>query len=579
MTMRNQDVIKKRCAIYTRKSTEEGLDQEFNSLDAQREAAEHHIRAQAHEGWVLLPNRYDDGGFSGGSMERPAVKRLIQDLEDGLIDVVVVYKIDRLSRSMADFMKLMELFDKQKVSFVSVTQHFNTDTSMGRLTLNILQSFAQFEREMTAERIRDKFAASKRKGMWMGGVPALGYDVRKRKLEINPQEAEIIQYIFHRYIEMGSTTVLVKELAEKGYTTKSWVSRSGKHHKGNPINKSTIYKILCNQVYIGKILHKGTVYEGEHDGIISKETFEKARSISNNRKPNSSSLRCKAANYLLRGLVFDEDGYALTCAAVKKKNKRYRYYVSTQAIKKSYADSALKTVSATLLENVIVDQMRRLLSRPEWTKQVLADPQWEEISDPKSEEKIIRALENFEQLWDELFPVEQERLVKLLIQRVVVTTRSVSIELRPVGMVGLLHEIMPDAKTTKSQPTKDSPITIEIPIKLRRRSGRKYITAPDGRDLSSYRKPKYQTNMMQAIVRGHRFSDMMDKEPDLTIKELAQRQMLDHGYVAKALRMTQLAPDIIEAILNGRQPLAMTLAELMRPFPNCWNAQRVHFGF
>lgn len=413
--------------------------------------------------------------------------------------------------------------------------------------------------------------------------PAGGFELRTisrlRKLEINPQEAEIVHYIFHRYIEMGSTTILVKELAEKGYTTKSWVSRSGKHHKGNPINKSTIYKVLCSQIYIGKILHKGTVYEGEHEGIVSKETFEKARAISNNRKPNESPLRCKAAHYILRGIVFDEDGYALTCAAVKKKTKRYRYYVSTQAVKKSYADSDLRTVSATLLENVIVDQMRRLLSRPEWTKKVLANPQWGDVSDPQMEQKIIRALENFEQLWDELFPVEQERLVKLLIQRVVVTTTKVSIELRPVGMLGLLHEIMPDVKIEKSRPTKDSPITIEIPIKLRKRSGRKYITAPDGRDLSSYRKPKYQTNMMQAIVRGHQFSDMLDKEPDITIKHLAQREMLDHGYVAKTIRMTQLAPDIIEAILNGRQPQAMTLAELMRPFPNCWNTQRVHFGF
>lgn len=576
--MRAHEVIKKRCAIYTRKSTEEGLDQDFNSLDAQREAAEHHIRAQAHEGWVLMPQRYDDGGFSGGSMERPAVKKLINDIEDGLIDVVVVYKIDRLSRSMADFIKLMELFDRQKVSFVSVTQHFNTDTSMGRLTLNILQSFAQFEREMTAERIRDKFAASKRKGMWMGGVPPLGYDVRKRKLEINPQEAEIVQYIFHRYIEMGSTTILVKELEEKGYTTKNWVSRSGKHHKGNPINKSTIYKILCNQIYIGKILHKGTVHEGEHDGIISKETFEKARALSDSRKPNASPLRCTAANYLLRGLVFDEDGYALTCAAVKKAAKRYRYYVSTKAIKKSYADSPLRTVPAQILEDVIVDQMRRLLSRPEWTKQVLADPHWGDIQDPKMEQKIVRALENFEQLWDELFPVEQERLVKLVIQRVVVTLRKVYIELRPVGMVGLLHEILPDTKIRDTRPTEDMPITIEIPVNFKKRSGRKYITSPDGADLSHYKKPKFQTNMIQAIVRGHEFSDMLDKNPDMTIKQLATEEKLDHGYIAKAIRMTQLAPDIIEAILKGRQPQAMTLAELMRPFPNCWNAQRTHFG-
>lgn len=506
-------------------------------------------------------------------------RKLIHDIENGLIDVVVVYKIDRLSRSMADFMKFMELFDKHKVSFVSVTQHFNTDTSMGRLTLNILQSFAQFEREMTAERIRDKFAASKRKGMWMGGVPPLGYDVRNRKLEINPQEAEIIQYIYHRYIEMGSTTILVKELEEKGYTTKSWVSSRGKHHKGNPINKSTIYKILCNQIYIGKILHKGTVHEGEHDGIVSKETFEKARAISHNRKPNESPLRCKAAHYLLRGIVFDEDGYALTCGAVKKKTKRYRYYISTQAVKRSYADSPLRTVPATILEDLIVDQMRRLLSRPEWTKQVLTNPQWGEISDPQMEQKIVRALENFEQLWDELFPVERERLVKLLIQRIIVTLRKVRIELRPVGMIGLLHEIMPDANISKVRPTKDAPITIEIPVNFKKRGGRKYITAPDGTDIAGYRKPKYQTNMIKAVARGHILADTLDKEPDLTIKELAKREMLDHGYVAKAVRMTQLAPDIIEAILNGRQPQAMTLSELMRPFPNCWNEQREHFGF
>lgn len=579
MMMRNAQITKKRCAIYTRKSSEEGLDQDFNSLDAQREAAEHHVRAQAHEGWVLLPTKYDDGGFSGGSMERPAVKRLMKDIEDGLIDVVVVYKIDRLSRSMADFMKIMELFDKQNVSFVSVTQHFNTDTSMGRLTLNILQSFAQFEREMTAERIRDKFAASKRKGMWMGGVPPLGYDVRNRKLEVNPKEAEIIQYIFMRYIEMGSTTILVKELEERGYTTKNWVSSRGRHHKGNPINKSTIYKILCSPLYIGKIPHKGAIYEGEHEAIISTETYEKARAISNNRKPNESPLRCKAANYLLRGLVFDTDGYALTCGAVKKKSKRYRYYVSTQAIKKSYADSDLRTVSAPLLENVIIDQMRRLLSRPEWTKNIINSPEWGDITNPALEKKIIRSLENFEKLWDELFPVEQERLVKLLIQRIVVSPILVRIELRPVGMVGLLHEIMPDLKSTTQQPTKDSPITIEIPIKLKRRRGRKCIIAPDGRDLSTYRKPKYQTNMMQAIIRGHQFANMLGKSPDITIKQLAERERLDHGYVAKTIRMTQLAPDIIEAILNGRQPEAMTLAELLRPFPNCWNEQRVHFGF
>lgn len=571
--------VKKRCAIYTRKSSDEGLDQDFNSLDAQREAAEHHIRAQAHEGWTVVPDRYDDGGFSGGSMERPALKRLMQDIEDGLVDVIVVYKIDRMSRSMADFMKIMEVFDRHKVSFVSVTQHFNTDTSMGRLILNILQSFAQFEREMTTERIRDKFAASKRKGMWMGGVPPLGYDVHNRKLEMNPREAEIVQYIFHRFIEIGSATMLVKDLAEKGYTSKNWVSRTGKHHQGQPITKSAIYKILCNQIYIGKISHKGTIYEGEHDGIIDPQIFEKVRSMIDTRVPNSSPLRCTATSYLLRGLVFDQDGYAMTCAAAKKKEKRYRYYVSTQAVKKSYGECPLKTVSAALLEAVIVDQMRRLLARPEWAKEIMAKAQKGDLGDNLTEQKIVHALENFELLWDELFPLEQLRLANLLIQRVVVCPDKVQISLRPVGMAGLLHEIMPDVKLTAARLTEDSPIIIEIPVIFKMRGGRKFITTPDGRDLGASKKPKYESNLIRAIIRGHEFADKLQKEQDLTIMTLAQREMLDHAYVGKAIRTTQLAPDIIEAILNGRQPQAMTLSELMRPFPDNWNEQRHHFGF
>lgn len=571
--------IKKRCAIYTRKSTEEGLDQDFNSLDAQREAAEHHIRAQAHEGWVLLPSRYDDGGFSGGSMERPAVKRLIQDIEDGLIDVVVVYKIDRLSRSMADFMKIMELFDKQKVSFVSVTQHFNTDTSMGRLTLNILQSFAQFEREMTAERIRDKFAASKRKGMWMGGVPPLGYDVHNRKLEINPDEAEIVQFIFKRFLEMGSATQLVGELKEKGYQSKSWVARSGRFHPGKPITKSSIYKILDNPVYIGKISHKGTIYEGEHVGFIDPDDFEKAKEIRETRAPNSSPLRCTQAQYLLRGLVFDAEGYTFTCAAVKKAGKRYKYYVSTQAVKKSYDDCPIKTLSAPLLEGVIIEQMRRILTRPEWSKSVLVKVKELLNDDSPDDTKIVQTLQNFDLLWDELFPLEQQRLAKLIIQRVVVYPEKVIIALRPLGMAGLLHEMMPDAKMKKGQPTENTPLEITIPIKLKKHGGRKYITTPDGRDLSVARKPKYENNIIKAIGRGHQYLEMLEAEPDLTIMKLAEREMLDHGYIAKTIRMTQLAPDIIEAILNGRQPYSLNLTDFMKPFPNSWEEQRQHFGF
>lgn len=259
--------IKKRCAIYTRKSHEDGLDKEFNSLEAQREAGEDKIRSQKHEGWVAIPEIYEDGGITGATMERPGLQKLLRHMEEGLIDVVVVYKIDRLSRSMLDFLSMIKFFDEHNVSFVSVTQDFNTDTPMGRLMLNVLQSFAQFEREVTAERIRDKIAASKKRGMWMGGTPPLGYNACNRSLEINPDEAEIACFIFTRFISLRSTTLLVRELKEKGYKNKSWVSQKGRFHGGNDFCKSVIYRILNNPLYLGKISHKGTIHEGRHDAI------------------------------------------------------------------------------------------------------------------------------------------------------------------------------------------------------------------------------------------------------------------------------------------------------------------------
>lgn len=573
------DKPKKRCAVYTRKSTDEGLDQDFNSLDAQREAAEHHIRAQAHEGWMLLPDRYDDGGFSGGTIDRPGVRRLIQDIESGLIDVVVVYKIDRLSRSMADFMKLMELFEKHSVSFVSVTQHFNTDTSMGRLTLNILQSFAQFEREMTAERIRDKFAASKRKGMWMGGPPPLGYDVRSRKLIINTDEAEVVQYIFNRFLQLGSTTLLVKDLAEKGYQSKNWVSQRGRHHQGGPLTKSNLYKILQNPTYIGKVRHKGQVYEGEHDGIVDPKTFEKVQDVIEGRVPNFPVVPRTKTPYLLQGIIFDAEGFALTTGASKKEGKRYRYYVSTKAVKRSYADCPLKTVSAPLLEEVVVDQVRRLLSRPEWALRILKKVQESGKVEGINERSVLHAIEQFDLLWEDLFPAEQRRLVHLLIERITVYPDKVQISLRPLGMTGLLHEIMPDVTFPTGTPSADGPVTIEIPILLKKRGGRKYITAPDGRDIVSPKTPQFDNSMMRAVIRGFEFLEKLDEDPDMTIMRMAEQEQLDHAYIAKAVRITQLAPDIIEAILNGRQPKGLTLSQLMRPFPDGWNEQRGHFGF
>lgn len=253
-------VRKVRCAVYTRKSSEEGLDMEFNSLDAQREAGEAYVASQRQEGWLLVPDRYDDGGFSGGTLERPALQRLLRDIEAGRVDVVVVYKIDRLSRALMDFARLVEVFDRHGVTFVSITQSFNTTTSMGRLTLNILLSFAQFEREVIGERIRDKFAASRKRGLWMGGCPPLGYDVRDRKLVVNEAEARLIRHIFERFLQVGSATLLVQELNSAGHRTKSWVTQDGRQRQGQPFTKNFLYKLLGNRVYLGEAVHKGDAH-------------------------------------------------------------------------------------------------------------------------------------------------------------------------------------------------------------------------------------------------------------------------------------------------------------------------------
>ncbi len=563
----------KRCAIYTRVSDDEGLDQEFNSLDAQREAGEFHIKAQVSAGWVALPDRYDDGGISGKDLERPAVKRLIEDIKAGKIDTVVVYKIDRLSRTVADFVDLMKLFDKYNVTFVSVTQHFNTDSAMGKLILNILQSFAQFEREMTAERIRDKFAASKRKGMWMGGSPPLGYDVHERKLIINEAEASMVRHIFERFIETGSTTTLVRELEAKKWTTKSWTTAKGKHHKGQKFDKAALYRILGNHIYIGKIGHKGEIYEGQQKAIIDTAIWDKARQLIDGRAPKPMRVPRTEAPVLLRGLLFDPDGYAMCVGGSKHGNKTYRYYVSTQAVKKSYDHCPIKTVSAHMLEELVISQVRRLLVQPEWAVRI--SKQDSELS----ERTIMAALKNFESLWDELFPAEQARIVNMLIQRITVHPDKLQITLRPLGMIGLLRELISDLTHITPVNDSDSFFTIEIPIAFKKRAGRKYITAPDGRDIMEARKPHFDKSMIRALVRGHEFLELMDADRELNSIKIGKEQKIDPAYVNKYVRMTQLAPDIIVAILNGRQPPSLTVSQLQRPFPDLWAEQRRHFGF
>lgn len=425
---------KLRCAIYTRKSSEEGLDMDFNSLDAQREACEAYVKSQRSEGWALVRERYDDGGFSGGTLERPALKTLMEDIEEGLVDVVVVYKIDRLSRSLADFSKLVELFDRNGVTFVSVTQSFNTTTSMGRLTLNILLSFAQFEREVTAERIRDKFAASRRKGMWMGGWAPWGYDVKDRKLVINEAEAAVVRRIYERFTEIGSATELARELKEQEVLT----------NRGRTVSKGILYKLLNNRVYIGEAVHKGQSYPGEHKAIISRELWDRVHSILK-ESPRKRAARTRAQTpALLKGLIYGPTGCAMSPTHTRKGNRLYRYYVSQDVMKHGRNACPVGRVPAGDVEKVVVQQVRRLLRAPE-----IIVGTWREgrkVIPDLTEAEVRDALNQFDPLWDELFPGEQARIIQLLIERVDLSPEGADICLRTSGVVNLISELQAETK-------------------------------------------------------------------------------------------------------------------------------------
>jgi site-specific DNA recombinase len=428
---------RQRCAIYTRKSSEEGLDMEFNSLDAQREACEAYVTSQKAEGWSAIREPYDDGGFSGGTLERPGLKRLIQDVEAGLIDVIVVYKIDRLSRSLMDFARLVEIFDRNQVTFVSVTQSFNTTTSMGRLTLNILLSFAQFEREVIGERIRDKVAASRKRGMWMGGYVPLGYDVRDRKLVINEAEAATVRMIFERFVAIGSATTLAKALAVDGVLNK----------RGKLIDKGFLYKLINNRVYLGEAVHKGTAWPGEHEAIIDRELWDKVRSI----LQESPRLRAKNTRRqmpaLLKGIIFTATGAAMTPTATKKGTRLYRYYVSMDLIRNrpTGETSGPLRLPAGMVEDAVIGEIRRMIRAPEIAARTIRALR--EDSSTIDEKAVVKALGEFDQLWAALYPAEQTRIVQLLVERVTVGENGIAVDLRQEGLGSVLRDMMAPRQT------------------------------------------------------------------------------------------------------------------------------------
>jgi site-specific DNA recombinase len=435
--MKRPIVRKLKCALYTRKSTEEGLDMEFNSLDAQREACEAYVASQKAEGWVLARDRYDDGGFSGATLERPALQRLIADIEAGSIDIVVVYKIDRLSRLLMDFAKLVEVFDRNNVTFVSVTQSFNTTTSMGRLTLNILLSFAQFEREVIGERIRDKFAASRKKGMWMGGWAPLGYDVRDRKLVINKAEAATVRMIFKRFVGVGSATALIRTLIAEGVTTKH----------GKLIDKGALYKLLNNRIYVGEAVHKGTAYPGEHEAIVGRRLWDRVHEILA-QSPRKRAAHTRAQTpALLKGLIFGPTGKAMTPTHTRRSGRLYRYYVSMDVLKDGASSCPVRRLPAGEIETAVIGQLRMLLRAPEIIVQTWRAAR--KVDRAITEAEVRDAIERLDPVWDELFPAEQARIVQLLVERVDVGPAGLDIHLRTEGLTTLVGDLRAAAGDTR----------------------------------------------------------------------------------------------------------------------------------
>ncbi|MGY3531177.1 recombinase family protein [Bradyrhizobium sp. USDA 4452] len=415
--------------LFAQSAQVKGLDMDFNSLDAQRESCEAYITSQRAEGWSPVSDRYDDGGFSGGTLERPALKRLLADVKTGKIDVIVVYKIDRLSRSMLDFLQLVELFEQHGVTFVSVTQSFNTKDAMGRMALNILITFAQFEREVIGERIRDKVAASRKRGKWMGGWTPLGYEVRDRKLLIHEQDAERVRAIFRRFVQLKSATLLARELVAAG----------AKNRYGHLLDKGVLYKILHNRVYIGEAVHKGTSYPGEHEAIIDRKLWDQVHGIlkeSPRKRANNARARSPA---LLRGLLFAPDGAAMTPTNTRKSGRLYRYYISQTALKQGRSDCPVRMVPAAEIERIVVDQVRLLLQTPEVIVQTwrAARKQRKDVN----ENDVREALLGFDELWNELFPAEQARIVELLVERADLGSDKLDITLKVEGLTSLTNQL------------------------------------------------------------------------------------------------------------------------------------------
>lgn len=536
----------RRCAVYTRKSTEEGLEQDFNSLDAQREACEAFIRSQSGEGWKLITTPYDDGGFSGGSMERPALTRLLSDIEERRIDTVVVYKVDRLTRSLSDFARIVDVFDSQGVSFVSVTQQFNTTTSMGRLTLNMLLSFAQFEREVTGERIRDKIAASKRKGMWMGGRVPLGYEPNGRTLMIDEPGAETVQTIFRLYLELGNVRLVKAEADRRSLTTKRRTSANEKQSGGRPMSRGYIYKLLGNPLYAGRISHKGQTYEGQHPPIIDDKTWEAVQTMLASYTRAKSSTSRSTDRSPLMGKLFDETGAPLTPSHAVKSGRRYRYYVSKRLIDNTVSggESGWR-LPAREIERFVTDSISGLLA---------------------DRAALTRAARNG--------GMTAHRIAGLL-------DTSIRWKGNPMDVVERIdlasERVLFSLNLAPLTDQHDLIIDHVVWVNIRRRGVETKLVLEGSGGAAS----NPDSALIKAVVRAHRWFDDLTSGRACSFAQIAEREGLGHRYVRNIIPLAFLSPEIIEAILNGTQPVDLTTERFTKriDLPLAWSDQRALLDF
>jgi DNA invertase Pin-like site-specific DNA recombinase/ribosomal protein S15P/S13E len=542
-----------RCAIYTRKSSEEGLEQGFNSLDAQREACEAFILSQQHEGWKALPELYDDGGFTGGNMDRPALKQLLADIDQKKVNVVVVYKVDRLTRSLADFAKIVEQFDAKGISFVSVTQQFNTTSSMGRLTLNVLLSFAQFEREVTGERIRDKIAASKQKGLWMGGTPPIGYIGHERTLVIHEAHAKLIRYLYQRYLEVRGVKTLKLELDRAGIVAPERTRLSGKRYGGVPISRGNLYQILTNPIYIGKIPHFERLHEGQHPPIIEMDVWHAVQAKINNQRDDHKASYGTGSDSLLVGILFDSEGIKLCPSHSQKQTKRFRYYVSQKLVNelKEVAPDGIR-IPAQELETVVINQLC------DWLKNNDGLIHEFNLAPEQIQNLIARANQLANDIEDK---VKQHAVFRQIVERVEIGHDYLALTIKASAFL----------------PQSSDLIQVKTNTELKRCGHQMRLIITD----QNKRQHLKDQNLINYLSKAYQWLTLITSGKVQSIKEIAEAEKVDTTHVTRTINKAFLAPDIVRAILNGTQPSHLNLKYIkqFRVLPNDWNEQKSLLGF